>query len=79
VKSRTTIQFRQAFAKLPEQVQTQTRPAYRQFKKNPGHQSLRFKKGAKAADCRSTYADQTTDLIHNVMDKILFLLMMIIL
>jgi hypothetical protein len=44
VKSRTTLQFRQAFAKLPEQVQAQARVAYRQFKKNPGHPSLRFKK-----------------------------------
>ncbi len=44
MKSRTTIQFRQAFAKLPEQVQQQTRASYRQFKENPGHPSLRFKK-----------------------------------
>jgi len=44
VKSRTTTQFRQAFSKLPEKVQEQTRAAYRQFKKNPGHPSLRFKK-----------------------------------
>jgi mRNA-degrading endonuclease RelE of RelBE toxin-antitoxin system len=44
VKSRTTIQFRQTFSKLPEQVQQQTRTAYRQFKENPGHPSLRFKK-----------------------------------
>ena len=44
MKSRTTIKFRQAFAKLPEQVQKQARTAYRQFKKDPGHPSLRFKK-----------------------------------
>jgi mRNA-degrading endonuclease RelE of RelBE toxin-antitoxin system len=44
VKSRTTAQFRKAFAELPEQVQEQTRKAYRQFKQNPNHPSLRFKK-----------------------------------
>ena len=44
MKSRTTEKFRQAFAKLPAQVQEQARAAYRQFKKNPGHPSLRFKK-----------------------------------
>ncbi len=43
MKSCTTIQFRQTFAKLPEQVQQQTRAAYRQFKENPGHPLLRFK------------------------------------
>jgi mRNA-degrading endonuclease RelE of RelBE toxin-antitoxin system len=44
VKSRTTAQFRKLFADLPEQVQEQTRAAYRQFKENPNHPSLRFKK-----------------------------------
>lgn len=44
MKSRTTAQFRRAFADLPEQVQQQTREAYRQFKQDPGHPSLRFKK-----------------------------------
>ncbi|MBW4650043.1 MAG: hypothetical protein KME06_15325 [Kastovskya adunca ATA6-11-RM4] len=44
MKSRTTAQFRKAFAELPEQVQEQTRKAYRQFKQNPNHPSLRFKK-----------------------------------
>jgi len=44
VKSRTTTQFRKAFADLPEQVQEQTRKAYRQFKQEPNHPSLRFKK-----------------------------------
>ncbi|MEA5520089.1 hypothetical protein [Limnoraphis robusta] len=44
MKSRTTAQFRQLFADLPEQVQEQTRAAYRQFKENPNHPSLRFKK-----------------------------------
>jgi hypothetical protein len=31
-------------ATLPKQVQIQARIAYRQFKKNPNHPSLRFKK-----------------------------------
>lgn len=44
MKSRTTIQFRKAFADLPESVQEQTRNAYRQFKRDPSHPSLRFKK-----------------------------------
>lgn len=44
MKSRTTIQFRKAFADLPKQVQKQTREAYRQFKQDTGHPSLRFKK-----------------------------------
>jgi mRNA-degrading endonuclease RelE of RelBE toxin-antitoxin system len=44
VNSRTTAQFRKSFAGLPKQVQEQTRAAYRQFKKNPSHPSLRFKK-----------------------------------
>lgn len=41
MRSRTTAQFRQSFAALPQQVQEQTRAAYRQFQENP---SLRFKK-----------------------------------
>lgn len=44
MKSRTTAQFRKAFAELPEQVQQQTREAYRRFKQDPSHPSLRFKK-----------------------------------
>ena len=44
MKSRTTAQFRKSFADLPKQVQEQTRAAYRQFKNNPSHPSLRFKK-----------------------------------
>ena len=44
MKSRTTKQFHLAFKKLPLQVQEQARAAYRQFKKNPAHPSLRFKK-----------------------------------
>jgi len=44
MKSRTTARFRQAFANLPQQVQQQTREAYRQFQQDPSHPSLRFKK-----------------------------------
>ena len=44
MKSSTTNEFRRLFADLPEQVQQQTRGAYRQFKENPSHPSLRFKK-----------------------------------
>ncbi|AFZ31121.1 hypothetical protein Glo7428_2619 [Gloeocapsa sp. PCC 7428] len=44
MKSRTTTQFRKAFADLPEQVQEQAREAYRQFKQDPNYPSLRFKK-----------------------------------
>jgi hypothetical protein len=44
VKSRTTTEFRKLFAGLPKQVQEQTRTAYRQFKKDLGYPSLRFKK-----------------------------------
>jgi mRNA-degrading endonuclease RelE of RelBE toxin-antitoxin system len=44
VKSSTTTEFRRLFADLPEQVQQQTRAAYRQFKEDPSHPSLRFKK-----------------------------------
>lgn len=44
MNSRITSQFRQAFGNLPENVQQQTREAYRQFKLDPNHPSLRFKK-----------------------------------
>jgi hypothetical protein len=44
VKSRTTTQFRKMFAALPEEIQEQTRQAYKQFKQDPSYPSLRFKK-----------------------------------
>ena len=44
MNSRTTAEFRKLFADLPEQVKKQTRAAYRQFKEDPSHPSLRFKK-----------------------------------
>lgn len=44
MKSRTTVQFRELFAGLPEPVQDQARKAYRQFKQDSSYSSLRFKK-----------------------------------
>ena len=44
MKSKTTKKFRACFAQLPKQVQSQARVAYRLFKQNPTHSSLRFKK-----------------------------------
>jgi hypothetical protein len=43
VKSRTTAGFRRAFSELPDSVQKQAREAYRRFKQDPWHPSLRFK------------------------------------
>ena len=42
-KSYTTERFRRALAKLPASVRQQAREAYRLFKQNPQHPSLRFK------------------------------------
>ena len=44
IESRTTRGFRIAFAALPEDVQRQARRAYRLFRSDPNHPSLRFKK-----------------------------------
>jgi hypothetical protein len=44
VNSRINAQFRTSFGYLPEQVKEQTRQAYRLFKQDPSHPSLRFKK-----------------------------------
>ena len=44
IESRTTRAFRIAFAALPEDVQRQARRAYRLFRSDPNHPSLRFKK-----------------------------------
>ncbi|WP_071188580.1 hypothetical protein [Trichormus sp. NMC-1] len=43
MKSRTNAQFRNLYAELPQQVQQQARAAYRQFKEDIWHPSLRFK------------------------------------
>jgi hypothetical protein len=44
IESRTTRSFRAAFAALPEEIQSQARRAYRLFRDDPAHPSLRFKK-----------------------------------
>jgi hypothetical protein len=44
MKSRTTESFRKAFSELPEHVQRQAANAYRLFKQNPDHPSLRLKR-----------------------------------
>jgi hypothetical protein len=41
--SKTTERFRKAFAALPAHVQERAREAYRQFRVDPQHPSLRFK------------------------------------
>ena len=44
IESRTTRSFRTSFAALPEEIQAQARRAYRLFRADPAHPSLRFKK-----------------------------------
>lgn len=44
MKSRTTRQFRELFARLPAHVQQQAREAYRLFQADPHHPGLHFKK-----------------------------------
>lgn len=43
MKSHTTERFRKMFRQLPEQTRRQAREAYKFFKQNPYHPSLRFK------------------------------------
>ena len=43
MKSRTTAQFRKQLSVLPEEVQRQAKNAYQQFRRDPWHNSLRFK------------------------------------
>jgi len=42
--SRTTHRFREAYGRLPEHARRRAREAYRRFKSDPSHPSLRFKK-----------------------------------
>jgi len=42
--SRTTAGFRRQFERLPRDVQNQARSAFRQFKADPHHPGLHFKK-----------------------------------
>ena len=44
ILSRTTRDFREAFASLPLDIRRQARRAYRLFRTDPRHPSLRFKK-----------------------------------
>jgi hypothetical protein len=44
IPSRTTRAFREAFASLPNGVRRQAERAYRLFRRDPRHPSLRFKK-----------------------------------
>jgi mRNA-degrading endonuclease RelE of RelBE toxin-antitoxin system len=44
IESRTTREFREAFARLPEEIRRQAREAHKLFRENPRHPSLRFKK-----------------------------------
>lgn len=44
MNSYTNERFRKAFRRLPPEVRKQARNAYKQFKENPYHNSLHFKK-----------------------------------
>jgi hypothetical protein len=50
VDSRTTADFRAAFAALPVHVREQARQAYRTFARDPQHPGLRFKLVNRPAD-----------------------------
>jgi len=44
MQSQTTRQFRRLLSDLPADVQRAARRAYRQFRNNPAHPGLQFKK-----------------------------------
>ena len=44
MNSRVTGRFRRAFAELPDEMKERAREAYRLFRDNPYHPSLRFKR-----------------------------------
>jgi hypothetical protein len=44
VNSHIDDDFRETFARLPEQIRRQARAAYRRFQQNPHHPSLRFRR-----------------------------------
>lgn len=56
--SHTTESFREAFAKLPRTIQERARVAYGQFRANPQHNSLQFKKVHRL---RPVYSARVTD------------------
>ena len=43
MRSHTTERFRKAFRQLPAEVQARARQAFRLWRSNPSHPSLRFK------------------------------------
>ncbi|MGA9364980.1 MAG: hypothetical protein WBW16_11510 [Bacteroidota bacterium] len=43
MKSRTTRRFRESFGELPRNIQEKARAAFKVWKTNPYHPSLRFK------------------------------------
>jgi mRNA-degrading endonuclease RelE of RelBE toxin-antitoxin system len=47
MKSFTTVEFQQAYRRLSPQLQSQTQKAYQQWRQNPRHPSLHFKKVGK--------------------------------
>jgi len=62
IESRTTRSFRTALAALPEEVQAQARQAYRLFRADPAHPSLRFKKIEQTENVYSVASDSATAL-----------------
>jgi len=44
LRSRTTRRFRKCLAELPDDVRRRARKAYRLFREDPSHPSLRFKR-----------------------------------
>jgi hypothetical protein len=44
MKSKTTREFRRAFARLPQRIQSQARDAFKLFLQDQQHPSLRFKR-----------------------------------
>ena len=53
IESRTTREFRESYSRLPEEVRDHARRAYRLFRNNPQHPSLRFKKVDEQSDIYS--------------------------
>ncbi|QTA87537.1 Uncharacterized protein dnm_035710 [Desulfonema magnum] len=51
IVSHTTERFRKAMAKLPGNVRKQARNTYKQFRKDPYHPSLHFKKVQQDKSC----------------------------
>ena len=53
IRSRTTREFRDLLASLPDRVRHQAERAYRLFRSDPRHPSLRFKKVEEEANIYS--------------------------